>query len=125
MSPLAHRLTWAAQIALALLFAWTGLTKLRVSIEWLATHGRLYAAHLPPLVVRLAGVLELLGAVGLVLPMALGWRPRLTPLAALGLAGVMVGAVVVHFAIDEASAAPLPAALAVACLAVAYARRSV
>ena len=44
--------------------------------------------------VRVIGVLELLGAVGLVLPAATGIAPGLAPLAALGLAVLMSGAVI-------------------------------
>ena len=43
---------------------------------------------------RAIGALEVLGAVGLVLPAALGIAPVLVPLAALGLAMIMVGAVI-------------------------------
>jgi hypothetical protein len=45
-----------------------------------------------PTTVRLIGALEVLGAVGLVAPAATGILPWLTPLAALGLAGLMIGA---------------------------------
>jgi uncharacterized membrane protein YphA (DoxX/SURF4 family) len=46
--------------------------------------------------VKAIGVLEVLAAVGLVLPAALGIAPVLVPLAALGLAIIMVGAVFVR-----------------------------
>jgi len=40
--------------------------------------------------------LEVLGAIGLVLPRLLGIAPVLTPLAALGFVGLMIGAIVLH-----------------------------
>jgi uncharacterized membrane protein len=43
-----------------------------------------------------AGVAEIAGGLGLILPTVTGIRPQLTPLAALGLALVMVGAIVYH-----------------------------
>lgn len=46
--------------------------------------------------IRGIGALEVLGAIGVILPMALGVLPVLAPLAALGLALVQVGAFVVH-----------------------------
>lgn len=46
--------------------------------------------------VKAIGVLEVLAAIGLVLPWALDVAPVLTPLAALGLVLMMVGAAVVH-----------------------------
>jgi uncharacterized membrane protein len=42
------------------------------------------------------GVAEIAGGLGLILPTLTGIRPQLTPLAAMGLALVMVGAVVYH-----------------------------
>jgi uncharacterized membrane protein len=42
------------------------------------------------------GVAEIAGGLGLILPTVTGIRPQLTPLAALGLALVMVGAIVYH-----------------------------
>jgi hypothetical protein len=44
--------------------------------------------------VKTIGALEVLGAVGLVLPAVLGIAPVLVPLAALGLVVIMVGAVI-------------------------------
>lgn len=44
--------------------------------------------------VKFIGVVEILGAIGLILPAALGIAPILTPLAATGLAIVMVLAIV-------------------------------
>ena len=42
------------------------------------------------------GVCEIAGGLGLILPMALGIAPVLTPLAATGLAVIMIGATVFH-----------------------------
>ncbi|MBT5634252.1 MAG: DoxX family protein, partial [Gammaproteobacteria bacterium] len=42
--------------------------------------------------IRVIGILEVLGALGLVLPMLTGILPILTPLAALGLVFIMLGA---------------------------------
>jgi len=46
--------------------------------------------------VKVIGVLEILGAVGLILPGLTGIAPVLVPIAATGLALVMIGAAVVH-----------------------------
>ena len=43
--------------------------------------------------VKAIGAAELLGAVGLILPLATGIAPILTPLAAVGLTVLMIGAV--------------------------------
>src|SRR5258705_5722639 len=46
--------------------------------------------------IKALGVAELLGVAGLVLPWATGIAPVLTPLAAIGLAVVLVGAAATH-----------------------------
>ncbi|PJJ65534.1 DoxX family protein [Compostimonas suwonensis] len=46
--------------------------------------------------VKAIGILEIIGAFGLVLPVATGIAPILTPIAALALVVIMIGATVVH-----------------------------
>lgn len=46
--------------------------------------------------VKTIGAFEVLGALGLILPVLTGIAPILTPIAALGLVVVMLGAIVVH-----------------------------
>lgn len=55
--------------------------------------------------VKFVGAVEVLGAVGLVLPAATGIAVWLTPMAAAGLALTMVGAVVVHLRRGETAGA--------------------
>ena len=56
--------------------------------------------------VKLIGLAELLGGIGLVVPWATGILPVLTPIAALGLCLVMVGAARTHMQRKEP---PIPA----------------
>ncbi|MFJ8025728.1 DoxX family protein [Streptomyces sp. NPDC096311] len=64
------------------------------------------------------GAVELAGVIGLVIPVLAG-------LAALGLSGVLLGAVVTQlFVLDEPSMAPAPAVLAVLMAVIAWARRA-
>lgn len=81
---------WTLQIVLAALFVFAGLAKLSMSAAVLEAQGPLSASFL-----RFISVCELLGAVGLVVPQLTGIRPRLTPLAAVGLMVIMIGATVV------------------------------
>jgi hypothetical protein len=55
-----------------------------------------WAADAPPWVPAAIGVLEALGAIGVILPAAIGVAPILVPVAATGLALVMAGAVLMH-----------------------------
>lgn len=72
--------------------------------------------------VKLIGVLEVLAAVGLVLPWALGVAPVLTPLAGLGAALLLLGAAVVHLRRGEAKAIGAPLVLALLGVFVAVSR---
>jgi uncharacterized membrane protein YphA (DoxX/SURF4 family) len=87
---------WIIAIVLAVAFAGSGLMKLVVPKDKLVTAGQGWAQDYSQTNIRLIGLVELLGAVGLVVPAAVHIAPILVPLAAVGLALVMVGAVVVH-----------------------------
>lgn len=80
---------WVVQVLLALMFLFTGGTKLVLPLEVLT--GQM-PVPLPSAFVRFLGVAEVLGAVGLILPGLLRIRPVLTPLAAAGLVIIMSGA---------------------------------
>jgi DoxX-like family len=68
------------------------------------------------------GVLQVLGAIGLILPWALKIQPRLTPLAAAGLTIIMIGAIVTHLMRGEVAQA-IPALIITLLAAfVVYAR---
>lgn len=86
---------WIIAIVVAAAFLAAGLTKLSQPKEKLvATMG--WAADFSAGTVKFIGAIEILGAIGLILPAAVGIAPILTPLAATGLAIVMVLATVVH-----------------------------
>jgi uncharacterized membrane protein YphA (DoxX/SURF4 family) len=87
---------WVVAIVLAAVFGGSGLMKQFVPKDKLVTAGQGWAQGFNPTSIRLIGLAEILGAIGLVLPGAVHIAPILVPLAAVGLALVMVGAVVVH-----------------------------
>ena len=80
---------WIVQGLLALIFLFTGGTKLILPIEVLTEQ-----SPLPGLFVRFIGVAEVLGAIGLILPGLVRIWPVLTPLAGSGLVIIMIGATV-------------------------------
>jgi hypothetical protein len=57
--------------------------------------------------VRAVGLVEILGALGVILPWLTGIAPILTPIAAIGLVVVQIGALRVHLVRNERQ--PLPA----------------
>lgn len=113
-----HITLWAVQILLALVFAVTGLMKVTQPIEALAVS--LAAVPLP--LVRLIGVVELLGAAGLILPAAMRIAPVLTPLAGFGLTLVMLFASLFHVSRGEFAIALVPVVLGALSALVALGR---
>jgi uncharacterized membrane protein YphA (DoxX/SURF4 family) len=87
---------WIVAIVLAAGFAGSGLMKLLVPKDKLVSSGQGWAQDYTPTNIRLIGVVELLGAAGVILPAVTHIAPILVPLAAIGLALVMVGAAAVH-----------------------------
>lgn len=114
---------WAAQIALAGVFLMAGAFKAFTPIAELAAPMP-WVTEVPAALVRFVGVAELAGAIGLILPSLSRVRPLLTPLAALGLATVMLLASVMHLADGEPAMLPVNAALGGLAMFVAWGRWS-
>ncbi len=110
---------WIIQWLLALLFLFAGGMKLVLPIEEMTKQMPL---PLPGLFLRFTGVVEVLGAIGLILPWLLRIRPGLTPLAAAGLAIVMIGATVYTLAAGDFTAALIPLLVGLLSAFVAYGR---
>ena len=86
---------WILQIVLAGMFAFAGVLKATQPKEKLLANMP-WVEDFSPNTVKFIGVMELLAAVGLILPAATGIAPVLTPLAASGLAVLMVLAATTH-----------------------------
>jgi putative oxidoreductase len=112
---------WLAQGLLALLFGMAGVMKTTQPIAELA-QTLPWAGDVPPGLVRFIGASELAGALGMILPSATRIAPRLTPLAGIGLALVMVLAAAFHLTRGEASALPFNLVLGGLALFVAWGR---
>ena len=87
---------WIIAGLLAAAFAAAGLMKLAQPKEKLAASGMGWTEQFSPAAVKAIGALEVLAAVGLILPALLDTATVLVPLAALGLALMMIGAAVTH-----------------------------
>jgi uncharacterized membrane protein YphA (DoxX/SURF4 family) len=85
---------WIVQILLALMFMFHGGLMLFPPATLPA--GMAYIMAIPTGFRRFIGVAEILASIGLVLPALTGILPWLTPLAAVGLMIVLVGAVITH-----------------------------
>lgn len=91
---------------LALVFLTVGVMKLVRPRQALATSGMAWTADTPAGAVKPIGAVEILGGLGLILPLATGIAPVLTPIAAVGLVCVMVGAITLHLRRRENFAVP-------------------
>ncbi|PRI12054.1 DoxX family protein [Leucobacter massiliensis] len=87
---------WIVGGLLALAFLAAGLMKIARPKEALAASGMAWAADFSSTSVKWIGIAEVLGALGIVLPPLTGIAPVLSPIAAIALAVLMVGAIVVH-----------------------------
>jgi len=110
---------WVTQGALAALFLFAGSGKLFGSSEAIAE-----TSDFPVLFLRFIGACEVLGAIGLIVPWALRIKPGLTPLAAAGLAIIMVGATVVVAVTMSPALALVDLAIAAALVSVVSGRRN-
>ena len=86
---------WVVQVLLAAAFLVSGATKLSQPKEKLVK-SMTWVEDFSQRTVRIIGALEVMGAIGVVLPALTGIVPWLTPLAALGLVLLMLGAVLTH-----------------------------
>ena len=116
-----HVTLWVAQLLLAAVFLLVGHTHAIASID-LAVERAPWVASLPVALVRFIGVAELAGALGLLLPAATRIQPMLTPLAAAGLATMMVLAIPFHLVRGETSAIAINLVLASLAAFVAWGR---
>ena len=110
---------WTVQGLLALLFLGLGLMKLTMPLDDPAM-----TMGLPVPLFRFIGLVEVLGAAGLVLPGLTKIRPGLTPFAAAGLTLVTIGATAFHLLHGDGLAmASFPLIVALLSSFVAYGRR--
>jgi putative oxidoreductase len=96
-----HITLWVVQGLLAVAFGMAGFMKLTMPIEQLAENGMTFVNHYSAGVVRFIGASEVLAAIGFILPAALRIMPFLTPLAAVGIAIVMILAFFEHISQNE------------------------
>lgn len=113
---------WAAQIVLAGIFAASGAMKSTMSKQRMIETGQTGVAPFPLPVVRVVALLELVAVLGLILPWLTGVARVLTPLAAVGLAVVMVGAAIAHSTLREPKAVAANAVIFAMCLVVIVGR---
>jgi putative oxidoreductase len=112
---------WIVQALLGLAFASGGYVKLMQPIPEL-TERFVWPGALWPGMVRFIGAAESAGGLGLILPALTRTMPVLTPLAAIGIALIMLFAMIFHVIRGEFSALGINLVLLVLALFVAWGR---
>lgn len=97
---------WVIAGSLALVYLGAGSMKLFRPPAKLAQSGLAWTLDFPLWSVKVIGLLEVIGAVGLILPALAAIAPVLSPLAAVGLALIQLGALITHLIRGEAKVVP-------------------
>lgn len=113
---------WVIAAVLAAAFLGAGLLKLTQPREKLVASGMGWAEGFSAGTVKLIGGLEILAAVGLILPALLDIAPVLVPLAALGLVLMMIGAAITHARRKEYQAIGITVVLLILAAVVVWGR---
>ncbi|TSJ45840.1 DoxX family protein [Fluviicola chungangensis] len=90
-----HVLLWVAQFLLGITLIWAASLKLFQPIEQLKTMWP-WTGEIAPALVRSTGVIDLLGALGVLLPSLFRFKPLLASIAAFGIVLLMISASVFH-----------------------------
>lgn len=112
---------WVAQIVLGVMFLMASMMKLvRTKAQLAPMMG--WVEDYSVGAIRSIAILEMMAAIGLVLPSVTGIAPVLTPLAAVGLVVIMLGALRVHVLRSEAMMGAMNVMLAAIAAFVAWGR---
>ncbi len=110
---------WIIQVLLGLLFVFSGVVKFVTPVDEMLKQ---MPVALSGAFIHFIGVCEILGGIGLILPALLRIKPGLTPLAAVCLIIIMIGAVAIAFIGGAPANAIIPAVTGILLAFVAYGR---
>lgn len=115
---------WIVQVLLAVAFLIVGGMKLGMPPEDLVANGFTFADDLPLGLVRFIGLVEIAGAIGLLLPSMLRVQPKLTVVSAASLAFLMLLGVITYLWLGNAAMLWAPLVLGLLSAFVAWGRSS-
>lgn len=116
-----HITLWVLQVALAFFFVMVGYAHALAPFDQVSQQA-VWMKQVPRALSLFIGYAELVGGLGLIVPAATRIAPWLTPLAAIGLATIMILAIPFHVVRGEASVTWIHALLAGMALFVAWGR---
>ena len=114
---------WVAQLSLAAAYGLFGSMKATQPLDQLSIMMK-WIPDFPPLFVRTLGIVEVLGAIGLILPSLTRIQPRLTVIAALCILVHQFCAVALHVSKGEANVLGLNVVLIALATFIFWGRRS-
>lgn len=113
---------WILQGVTAFVFMFSGINKSIYSEKALVSKGQTGVEGLPLTLIRFIGISEILGAVGLILPMLLNIYPNLTSISAICLGLIMIPAGIIHYKRKEFKNVIVNIVILVVCIVIAYFR---
>ena len=113
---------WIAQAILSVAFLYSGINKAFLPKEKVIAKGQTGVVDIPRPGVKWIGISEILGSIGIIIPLALGVFPILTPITALCFAAIMMMAAPIHYRLHEPRNVVTNIFLLVLALAVAWFR---
>jgi hypothetical protein len=116
-----HDVLRTIQVLLAATFLTAGVMKTTQPKEKLATNVP-WTAEFSPVVLKVLGAVDLIGALGLALPDAFGFGAVWTPITAIGVVLMMICAVVFHVRRGERFQAGITCSLLLAAAIIAWLR---
>ena len=96
-----NSILWIVQGFLAITFLYSGINKSILSEQQLIARGQTGVVGKSATTIHLIGIIEILGAIGLILPWLTGILKVLTPVSAVGFAIIMVLAAPIHHRLHE------------------------
>ena len=113
---------WILQGLMAFVFMFSGINKAYFDEKTLVQKGQTGVEGLPKWFIKFVGVSEILGAIGLILPMLLKIQEVLTPVSAICLGFIMIPATYIHNKRKEPKNVIINFAILVVCGLIAYYR---
>lgn len=113
---------WVLQSIIAFVFMYSGINKSIFSEQKLVASGQTGVEGLPLPLIRFIGISEILGAVGITIPLLLHIFPTLTIISAICFAVIMVPAARIHYKRHEYRNVFINSIIFFVCIFIAYGR---
>lgn len=117
-----NSILWILQFLIAGIFMFSGINKSIFSEQKLIAKGQTGVVGLPLPLIRFIGVSEILGAIGIILPLWLNILPILTTISAICFAIIMIPAAIIHYRLGEPKNIFTNCVIFLLCIFIAYCR---